>query len=887
MSLQAKLTLLTTLILSVTLIFSSVIYLENLDTLFKEQTRANLEHDREKVANHFSGLKRQLSDVTARAAEDIQIKAPLYLLSRYQTAAGTFEHEKRKMQEYLQRWFHPRLDTAIAVFDTQRRLVAIARKDNARLNGYVSLDKEGDRGFVDPRGRWVGENDLATLSTLETAAMERVKGVYEKGVYKLIKTQKVISNDQKAGYIQLCYYFGPAQMEKLNRDLIYRGYFQIAKNRYILPEGYGDKLLAQGKSEDFALNRMAVERPFEKGQLSLHLLVDKRMIRQQRSDTIIKLISVWVLTILAVYGISWLFSRRFFTTPIAQLRSAIKSIKQHRYEEITVQSNDELGKIIKEFNTLFTQLSKNYASLESYKQAMDAGSIVSKSDRSGKITYVNEKFCQVSGYSKEELLGKPHNIIRHPDMPAEAFRKMWETIEGKRIWKGIVKNRRKDGSYYWIDSVICPILNENGEIEEYIAVRRDITELVDKRQELQNIVDYDQLTDLGTRHKLHNDLEKSKQGCLAVINLDRFRQINDLYGHSFGDRVIRAVAKQMQAAVHGDYNLYRLQGDEFVVTAPWRLKGEFVQKIEQLINALENYGFTFDKEEVSITVSAGISFELPHSQLLTADMALRIAKKQGRSYIVYSSENSLNSVYENNIKWTKKLKAAIAEDRIVPFFQPIVNNETMAYEKYECLVRMLDEEQGKVVSPFFFLDIAKKTKQYSQLTRIMARKSFETFRNRSEQFSLNVTVEDIVNDEIRNYLYALLQEYSIGERVVFEIVESESIDNYEQVISFIETVKAQGCKIAIDDFGTGYSNFEYLLRLKADLIKIDGSLIKHLDSSREAQIVVGVIVDFAKQMGIQIVAEFVENEQILEKLKAMGIEYSQGYHFSAPLQTLK
>lgn len=128
----------------------------------------------------------------------------------------------------------------------------------------------------------------------------------------------------------------------------------------------------------------------------------------------------------------------------------------------------------------------------------------------------------------------------------------------------------------------------------------------------------------------------------------------------------------------------------------------------------------------------------------------------------------------------------------------------------------------------------------------------------------------------------MLEKYKIGSRVVFEIVESESIEKFEQVRNFIEKVKSYECKIAIDDFGTGYSNFEYLLKLNADYIKIDGSMIKDIDTSKEAEIVVSTIVGFAKKMGIKTIAEFVENESILEKVKEMGIDYSQGYYFSAP-----
>ena len=168
----------------------------------------------------------------------------------------------------------------------------------------------------------------------------------------------------------------------------------------------------------------------------------------------------------------------------------------------------------------------------------------------------------------------------------------------------------------------------------------------------------------------------------------------------------------------------------------------------------------------------------------------------------------------------------------------------------------------------------------------MLEKTFDAFGGRTEEFSVNITMEDILNRSINETIIRLLDRYpDIGYRVVFEIVESESIDgSYNDVLAFVEKIKERGCKIAIDDFGSGYSNFEYLIRIQADFIKIDGSLIKDINTKKEAYTVVSVIVSFAKQMGIRTIAEFVEDETTLATLKDLGIDYSQGYYFSKPIQ---
>lgn len=252
--------------------------------------------------------------------------------------------------------------------------------------------------------------------------------------------------------------------------------------------------------------------------------------------------------------------------------------------------------------------------------------------------------------------------------------------------------------------------------------------------------------------------------------------------------------------------------------------------------------------------------------------------------IVYDDNISLDKEYKNNIKWTKSIKEAIEKDNILAVYQPIINNKTMKIQKYEALVRLKKEDA--LISPYFFLEISKKTKFYNQITKIMIEKTINQFKNLNYNFSINLTIEDILNNEIKNYIYEVLSNSGIGERLVFEIVESESIENFDIVLDFIKKVKAYGCKIAIDDFGTGYSNFEYLLKLKADFIKIDGSLIKNIDKDILSEKVCRNIVNFAKDLGMKTIAEFVENESILQKVKELGIDYSQGYYFSAPIENL-
>jgi EAL domain-containing protein (putative c-di-GMP-specific phosphodiesterase class I) len=194
---------------------------------------------------------------------------------------------------------------------------------------------------------------------------------------------------------------------------------------------------------------------------------------------------------------------------------------------------------------------------------------------------------------------------------------------------------------------------------------------------------------------------------------------------------------------------------------------------------------------------------------------------------------------------------------------------------------------GKVISPFFFLEQAKRSKLYDRLTRIMIAKSFETFEMLEYEFSINLTLQDILSTETRDCLFEWLERSSASNRLVLEIVESEGIERFDEVATFIKDVKAYGCKIAIDDFGTGYSNFSYLTKLDVDYIKIDGSLIKDITTEADHLITVESIMLFAKKKGIATIAEFVEDETVYAKLVELGVDYSQGYHFSIPTPEIR
>lgn len=234
----------------------------------------------------------------------------------------------------------------------------------------------------------------------------------------------------------------------------------------------------------------------------------------------------------------------------------------------------------------------------------------------------------------------------------------------------------------------------------------------------------------------------------------------------------------------------------------------------------------------------------------------------------------------------KKIKQALVENRIDIYYQPILSTKSNKIEKIECLVRFL-EENGDVISPNFFLHVAKRSRLYNEITKFVISKACETFASRTEKFSINLSIEDIIESSTIQYLIKEVKKHALENRMVIEILESEGIDNYAQVIEVIEELKSFGIEIAIDDFGTGYSNFSHLVSLDIDILKIDGSLIKDLHVNASARSIVRSILSFTQELGIKTVAEFVSSKELYDIVKELGVDYAQGYYISKPLSKIE
>lgn len=395
---------------------------------------------------------------------------------------------------------------------------------------------------------------------------------------------------------------------------------------------------------------------------------------------------------------------------------------------------------------------------------------------------------------------------------------------------------------------------------------------------------FDSITGLPNRFSLKEDLNEMDKPFVVLINIDSFKEINDLYGFAVGDFVLSTLAVKIKEKLPKRLKLYKLSADEFAIVGNEAGKYQSEDKMEKLVASFAKEALYYQENKILISLTAGASFD-KEGILEHADMALKEAKKKRIPYLVYDRQMEIAKEYENNIKWSAKLREAISEDRIATYYQPIVDTKSGKIEKYEALVRLI-EPGGTAISPLFFLEISKKAKLYQSITKSVISNSFKKFENSKYAVSINISTEDILSLGVKEFILKKLAQASGKCKIVFELVESDGIENYEEVSHFISDVKKYGAEVAVDDFGTGYSNFEHILKLNVDYLKIDGTLIRNINEDKNSEVIVETIVGFAKKLGIKTVAEFVHSKEVLEKIKEIGIDYAQGFYLSEPKEEL-
>ncbi len=539
---------------------------------------------------------------------------------------------------------------------------------------------------------------------------------------------------------------------------------------------------------------------------------------------------------------------------------------------------------IKIFNSKEAPIYK-FNKSKAYLRAFENHIPLVKIDKDFKTVYANRAFYQLLLCTKERLLNSPLQILFKDE--SEYF-EVFEILKHGQSWEGLLTFKTCNEKEVFLNALIVPIKEKGKDIKEYILIANDLTELMLSKKIIKQNLYIDSQTKLPNRLKLiedKKDIGIKGEMSLILFNIDSFQAINSLYGNSFGDKVLVMVAKWLENNLPTKSSkLYKFEADVYAILIPTPLEEERLKDyLNSITKKISQDTITCMGVDINITFTIGAA-QGKSNLLKLVFIAYKEARKRDKAYMIFNDSNNKEQEYIENINMSNIIKKSLKEDKVIPYFQPIMNTKTHEIEKYETLMR-IKKSENETYLPYQFLDIAKHSKLYLSLSKAVIEKTFETFQFSSSEFSINLSFLDIVNQDMMDFIFNSLKKFNIGSWVVFELLESEGIENYEKVYKFVEIAKSYGAKIAIDDFGSGYSNFERLVKLKIDYIKIDGSLIKNIDRNDDMKIITQTIINFAKELNIKTIAEYVHSQEVLDIITQMGIDFAQGYHIGKPSTT--
>jgi diguanylate cyclase (GGDEF)-like protein/PAS domain S-box-containing protein len=517
------------------------------------------------------------------------------------------------------------------------------------------------------------------------------------------------------------------------------------------------------------------------------------------------------------------------------------------------------------------------------------------------IIYVNPAFERITGYPEEEVLGRNCRLLQGGERDQAALDIIRHGLAHAIEAHVVLRNYRKDGSIFWNDLYISPVLNERGMLTHFVGVQNDISEEMRYKDALSFSASHDVLTGLPNRALLEDRL---RQGCqisqryhrsLAVmfIDLDEFKPINDSMGHHLGDQILIEVARRMLAQVRPGDTVARMGGDEFIVLLPDLAREEDVLQVAERL--LADIARPYRVEGIDLHLSASIGITLSDGQLdqpmqliQQADLAMYKAKQEGRNNYQWFT-NDLNQRVGERVELRNELQKAIEKQDFALYYQPQVDTLTGRVIGFEALLRWPHASKG-FISPALFVPIAEDTGQIIPLSEWVLDTACRQLKELCDQgmtgpvVAVNISPTHFQRSNFVAGISAVLSKYALDAGLLeLEITESVLLHNADRAIETLHQLKQLGVKIAIDDFGTGFSSLNYLKRLPIDKVKIDRSFIKEIISDRHDAAITQGIISMAHHLGLKVIAEGVEGEPQVAFLKKSNCDELQGYYFAKPM----
>ncbi|NOQ64547.1 MAG: EAL domain-containing protein [Methyloprofundus sp.] len=614
----------------------------------------------------------------------------------------------------------------------------------------------------------------------------------------------------------------------------------------------------------------------------------------------------------------------FMVARVVQLSKALPLIAQHEYQSfrdfnkprklIFVDEVEQLARtvsqVVGQLERLQSEAVANTKELQKERdfstQLIDtAPIIIITQDTQGAVLSINQQGLEEIHLSAADIIGKQFSALL-PKNEKEHIKKL-KILRAQSEHKEFSYSGRlavRPEQFIHIDWTHTTFHKTNSDQEAVVlSLGVDVTEKHLADANLLQMATHDQLTGLNNRRHFQKELDKmlatarryDEHLALFYLDLDQFKVINDTYGHKAGDELLQAITNILKIETRETDLLSRIGGDEFALVIPAATQQGVKLLADKLLQALKSFDYKVNEQSYPVSFSIGIAIFPEHGKaqqelLANADMAMYHAKKTGRSrYHVYSPDVEYQAILTEQLRWKHIIQQAIEKSMFILFYQPILDIKNKKISHYECLLR-LEQSDGTILMPGDFIHHAEDTGIIDQLDRVVLKLAISqhlAFQKigRDIRLAINLSGYSMSNTEILPYIEELLQLPGVKpELLIFEITETSAVSNFLSAKEIISKINTFGCHFALDDFGVGFSSFYYLRSLPVDYVKIDGAFVKQMDINEDDKIFVKVLTEISQAFGKKIIAEFVENSEILNLLDELGVDYAQGYYVSKPLR---
>ncbi|HJV88647.1 MAG TPA: EAL domain-containing protein [Noviherbaspirillum sp.] len=548
-----------------------------------------------------------------------------------------------------------------------------------------------------------------------------------------------------------------------------------------------------------------------------------------------------------------------------------------------------------------TQRKNTEANLRKLSRAVEqSANAVMITDRNGVIEYINPWFSRITGYQPEEILGKTPRVLRSGATHPETHKRMWDTILSGKEWTGELHNTKKNGDTYWCLETISPLKDENGEVSHFVAITEDISERKQTEQTIRHLAFHDPLTGLPNRRLFNDRLHQAaalrhradNAFALMLLDLDRFKTVNDTLGHDIGDALLKAVAARLLAAMRQGDTLARMGGDEFAVLALAMSHPEEVARLAEKLAEILKEPFHLYGHELYVTTSMGVTLypgDAGDAEALVrnADIALYRAKDMGRNNFQFFTED-MNASMMQRLRLESAMRWAVERKELMLHYQPQIDGATGRIHGIEALIRWRHPEFG-LVSPAQFVPLAEENGMIIEIGEWVLREACAQAKRCEREgvptrVAVNLSARQFHQGDLADTIAGILEEFDLAPSLLeVELTEGILMADTTQTVAVLERLHRMGVQISIDDFGTGYSSLSYLKRLPIQVLKIDQSFVRDIHNDPDDRAIVMAVIALAHSMKLKVVAEGVETHEQFAFLREYDCDIMQGYLFSRPV----